>query len=538
VPEAVDGAVPTAPAAPATSTSGPATRPRELWRVFSLGVIAFFLLAAAWAVITPYDGAYDEHDHVIRAAGVVRGELLVQPSDARNGRYQSVPRSLVPPNHECMRTGAPASCEGAAPADRDRVRVMTRAGHYNPVYYAVVGWPLAPFPTMTGVVLARLVNALLCAALLAAALVLVWSRRRYRFLLLAVLLSAAPMLLSLGGLVNPSGLEISAAVLLWAALTALARPDPDADPAPGPGAGPGTGIGEGTVVRLAGLAAATLAVARPAGLVIVAGIAVATWVALGDKARLRALVARREVRVAALVTAAAAGFVLVWAFVATVGSFGTEAAADPRPWSTILRGIVLGRFDYWLRQTVGVFGYATVTLPVWLFVTWAAVQGLLVLLGFALGPRRHAYTIVAIPLVCLLGGMVVELATARLVGAFMQGRYFLPWWVGMYFLAALAISTTSMPATVLRRVYGVFAVLYVVIVGAGVYVTLRVFQFGVAGSRGGPWDPPVPQVVPFLLVAAGGVAVAWLIRRYVRSAPGRPADAAARSEIASPAGPA
>jgi hypothetical protein len=375
----------------------------------------------------------------------------------------------------------------------------------------VVGLPLAPFPTMTGVVLARLLNALLCAALLATALTLVWTRRRHRFLVLAVLLSASPMVLSLAGLVNPSGLEVAAAVLLWAALTALARPDPHPV------------IAERTVVGLAGVAATTLVLMRPAGLVVLAGIAVATWVAIGDRSRLRELVRRREVRVATLVTAGAAVFVLAWALVAAVGSIGTEAASDQRGWSTILRGIVLGRFDYWLRQTVGVFGYATVSLPVWALVAWTTVQGLPVLLGFGLAPRRHAYTILAVPVVCLLGGAAVELATARLIGAFMQGRYFLPWWVGMFFLAAWAVPAGVLPAAAIRRVHGLFAVLYAAVVPVGLYATLRHFRFGTPGGPAGePWNPPVPQAVPYLLVAAGVMLVGWLILWHVRSWPDEP----------------
>jgi hypothetical protein len=513
----------------------PAAHRRTLVRVWLLGFGAFLLLAAAWAVITPYDGAYDEHDHVVRAAGVVRGQVLIRPSDAQNGRYQSVPRSLVPPGHECMRTGAPATCEGVPPDDRSRTRVMTRAGHYNPVYYAVVGVPLGPFPTMTGVVLARLVNAVLCAALLAGALVLVWTRRRHRFLVLAVLLSAAPMVLSLAGLVNPSGLEICAAVLLWAAATALARPDPDPQ------------VAERALVVTAGVAATTLALVRPAGLVILGGILVAVWVAVGDRARLRDLLRRRDVRVAALVTAGVAALVVAWALLASVGSIGTEAAADERSFTAILRGIVLGRFDYWLRQTVGVFGYATIALPVWALVAWTVVQGLLVLLGFAVAPRRHAYTIAAIPAVFFLGGAAVEVATARLIGAFMQGRYLLPWWVGMSFLAALAVSVIPFPATAVRRIYGTFTVIYAATVAIGLYVTVRQFRLGTpgtpgtAGTAGAPWDPPGPTIVPYLILAAGVALVAWLVRLYLRSgalepaqSTGMPAETAGVGSAAAP----
>ena len=207
----------------------------------------------------------------------------------------------------------------------------------------------------------------------------------------------------------------------------------------------------------------------------------------------------------------------------------------------------LGRFDYWLRQTVGVFGYATIALPVWALVAWTVVQGLLVLLGFAVAPRRHAYTIAAIPAVFFLGGAAVEVATARLIGAFMQGRYLLPWWVGMSFLAALAVSVIPFPATAVRRIYGTFTVIYAATVAIGLYVTVRQFRLGTpgtpgtAGTAGAPWDPPGPTIVPYLILAAGVALVAWLVRLYLRSgalepaqSTGMPAETAGVGSAAAP----
>src|SRR5262249_47337786 len=172
-------------------------------------------------------GAYDEHDHVVRAAGVVRGQILVPPTYQKDdGGYQSVPASLVPPNFDCMRKRSePATCLGTPPNDRTPRDVHTRAARYNPIYYAVVGWPLLPLPSMAGIIVTRLLNALLCAVILATALVTMWPLRRYRFMFLAMLLAVSPMVLSLNGLVNPNGVEIDAAILLWVALLRLLRPE-------------------------------------------------------------------------------------------------------------------------------------------------------------------------------------------------------------------------------------------------------------------------------------------------------------------------
>jgi hypothetical protein len=464
----------------------------------------------------PYDGAYDEHDHVVRAAGVVRGQLLVAPSaDGKNGRYQTVPRSLVPPNFDCQRAGGePATCLGTPPDDRTPTRVHTRAGHYNPVYYAVVGWPLAALPTMTGVIAARLVSALLCATLLATALVMIWPMTRHRLLMLVLLLVTTPTLVALNGLLNPSGLEISAAVLLWAALTRLLSRASAASDASDASETNARVRGASASIVISG---AVLALARPAGVLVVGAIVLLGLVAAGGRIRPRELLRRRDVRLGAAVVGAAMLLALAWAAVAQVGSVGTEAPADQRSLGELVRFIVLSRFDYWVRQTIGIFAYATVGLPVWVVAGWVAVQGFVVLLGVAYAGRRHAYTILAIPVACLAGGFVVELVFLRVIGSFMQGRYFMPLWVGMFFLAALAVPARLLPERGLRRLYVVGTGLWALATAAGLYVTLRHYEYGnraVAEAAGG-WRPMVGEAVPHAVNLVGIALVGWLVWRYL-----------------------
>lgn len=478
----------------------------SLRRVWWIGLLAFFLLPAAWALATPYDGAYDEHDHVVRAAGVVRGQFLVAPAPGDNARHQRVPRSLVPPNFDCLRSVYhPATCLGEPPNDRSLVRVHTRAGHYNPVFYAVVGWPLAVAPTMSGVIATRLVGALLCAVFLATALITIWPLRQ-RLFLLVMLLSVTPMAISLNGLVNPNGLEISAAVLLWACLTCLVS-------------GNTTVAGRNVTGRLVGCAAmatTALALGRPAGIGVIAAIVALTCVAIGDRSRLRALLRRRDLRIGALVTIVASALVMAWTLIAQVGRLGTEQSPDPRSTVDIVRLLLLSRTDFWLQQTVGVFSYATVVLPIWVLIGWGLVQGLVLLTAFMRADRRHAYTIVAIPLACLVGGIVVDLMFVRVIGFFMQGRYFLPIWVGMFFLAALA--WPALPPRALRRLYLVWTPLWGVTLLIGLYLMLRRFEFGTRDETGYPagWHPSAGEATPYIVTIVGLALVGWLVVRYLK----------------------
>jgi hypothetical protein len=495
----------------------PKTRAR---RVFWSALVVFFLLPAAWALITPYDGAYDEHDHVIRAAGVVRGEIFAPPTDdGKNGRYQSVPASLVPPNFDCLRTGIePATCLGTPTDSRGRNDVHTRAGHYNPFYYAIVGWPLLPFPDMTGVYLSRLLSSLLCAVLYAFALVTIWPLRRRRLLMIALLLVFAPTTMVLTGLVNPNGLEIATSAVLWITLTCLLsrNRDEDADDAAAFGFG-----GERWTRRLVWLTAAAgvpLALNRPLGVVLAAGIVVLSFLAMGRRHHIRELLRRRDVRFAVLAIGVAAALAFAWSFAAQVGTLGTEATPEVRtPVSEIVRTVINHKFDYWIRQTIGVFGYATAQLPVWFIWTWGLVIGLLVLTGIMHSSRRTMLVVLGIPAACLAGGLVVDVLMVPVIGYFMQGRYFMPLWMGMFFLAAQAVPPGLLQPTGLRRLYGVWLTFWGMAVAYGLYLTVKRYEYGNEALATFPrgWRPVITEVGGFLFVIVAVLLMAALSAWYV-----------------------
>lgn len=517
-------------------------RGTPLRRVWLVSFLVFFLLPTAWAVSTPYNGAYDEHHHVVRAAGVVRGQILVPPvKEFYDGGYQNVPRSLVPPNWACMGSiNSPASCLGTPSSDRTLVKTQTGAARYNPTYYAVVGWPLLVAPTMKGIILTRIISAFLCAVLLAFAVVTIWPMRRFRLLMVAMICSTTPMLMSLNGLVNPSGLEIDAAILLWAALirilttmaanrararseaaahdTTEAATSTTVDVSAEPAA-PADERDVRRAVILAIVASAVLALGRPAGVVVVAAVVATAFLALVTRSGIRTLLRRRDVRIGAAVVAAATTLAVIWVLISRIADFGADARPITSSNTEVLQYIVLKLFDYWIQGTVGLFGYGLIPLPTWVIVAWGAVQSTLVLLGAGFAKtRRHAYTILAIPVVCFAGGVLIELVMVRKIGYFMQGRYFLPLWVGMFFLAALAIQA-RLPATALRRIYAFALTVWSGSMLLGLFMTIRHFRFG-SGPTGYPknWLPPLGLYTPYAMMLAGIALMVVLTWWYVREA--------------------
>src|SRR4051794_40510738 len=90
-----------------------------------LAFLGFFLMAGAWSVASPYEGAPDEIEHVVRAAGVVSGQVAPKPAavKAGSGANQTVPRGLIRNSASCWihKPAVPVDC--AVPPGSDRTLV-------------------------------------------------------------------------------------------------------------------------------------------------------------------------------------------------------------------------------------------------------------------------------------------------------------------------------------------------------------------------------------------------------------------------------
>jgi hypothetical protein len=169
-------------------------------------LVGYFVLGAAWAFAGPYNSSADEQDHIIRAAGVAAGQWAPKPEDVayHTGAMQTVPKSLNRGYCWHFYTDRSAACETGVYDDETPEPIATKVGRYNPVYYAVVGWPLRISPTMHGLWGARLISCLLVAGLLALAASGALRWFRHGIALTGVVLMATPAVLNNAGTVNPS----------------------------------------------------------------------------------------------------------------------------------------------------------------------------------------------------------------------------------------------------------------------------------------------------------------------------------------------
>lgn len=468
----------------------PVTAGRAFWLAF----VGFFLLGTAWAGALPVNGTYDEKHHIIRAYAVADGQWLPDGVD-----HQRAPADLLPENADCAwnpRPPRPASCQRPV-AEHGLASVPTNAARYNPVYYLPVGVPIRLVPDGTGILLGRLVSALLSALLLGAA---VWAAAQVsRLTIAAVALVATPTVVNLAGAINPSGLEISAGVLLFAALLAL------------------FGAPDGrrrTLLALAGVAAFLLLTIRHLGPVLLAIDLLAVALLMGP-ARVRAELRRRDARVW-FGGFAAAGLAATVAWFLLARSPVGEGPAGPLNLSAgeIVDGLLTYRLRFYVRQIVGQFGYGETTMSPYAILLWYALIAVVVLPALWRGGAR--VRLVMLGLLVAGFGFLVGLEVLFLPkGAwFSHSRYALPVLAGVVLIAAWgwrgpgrSVAPWYLPVALVAAtlpVHGYALARVMTRFEAGIEAGLNPF----AGS----WRPPMGPVLPFVCVLVGVAmltAAAW-----------------------------
>jgi hypothetical protein len=294
------------------------------------------------------------------------------------------------------------------------------------------------------------------------------------------------MVLFLLGTVNPSSLEIAAALAVWACGLALVFETEHR-------------VDRWLVAQL-GLAAIALALARQLGPLWLGLIAV-TLVVVAPRSAWRRLAGSRAAQAWLAGVIAAVAAQLVW--ILLYNPFDAPEAPLRLPASAIDR-IVVGKGYSLFLQMIGVFGWLDTSPPSGTWLVWTLAIGGLLVLAAAFGRARFRWAIAGLVLMTVLIPMVAEAREAGHTGLYWQGRYTLPLAVGVPILAAVAlIRSDRMPR--LDRT-GFFASVGGLLVLAQVLAygqNLRRYIVGRNGPiqfwTGSGWSPPVPGLL--LLVA-------------------------------------
>lgn len=185
------------------------------------------MASVAWAMATPMGASPDEPAHIVKAASVVRGQFIGDSTDQPAVTTVMVPEGLADSRAwacYAFQANQTAGCQPPFVSNDKLVPARTSAGMYNPVYYAVVGWPSVltdnPRVAVYGM---RTISAILSSFFFAVAMTAMLAFRRPLIAGFATIAIITPMVLFLMGSVNPNALEISAGAALLSLLLLLVR---------------------------------------------------------------------------------------------------------------------------------------------------------------------------------------------------------------------------------------------------------------------------------------------------------------------------
>lgn len=506
--------------------------PRPLLRIWLVSFGVLFVAAAAWSFASPLGSGPDEPAHLVRAASLVRGQLvgadLPHPTPAQKSTViVKVPEVFASLETDvgCFqyKSAVPAGCQRPLNGSTHTVSVETYVGRYPPFYYALVGLPTLALVSVKGIYAARLVSGALSAAMLALAITSLRRCRGAPLLAAGLALAITPMALYLAAVISPSGLEIASAISAWAAAMALASQRP-------------IDLSASAVAAL-GISICVLVLTRALAPLWVLFI-LAAMVGVGTATPIRELLRKRYVQgwVAACVVAGLVS--LVWDIAAN--PFLTEPGS-PLPAGTTDGGIfelALERLDLLVTSSIGQFGWLDAPSPYLVIVMWLGALGAVVLVAACVARRRSMAVVLGTIVAWVVFPTVLIVSQARQDGILGQGRDFMGLAVGIPIVAAFVAGerfvdrrTTLRLATV---VVGLLAACQVV----DFYAALRRYTVGTKGPLDAfstvphGWDAPIPALVLFIVFITAMAAFALILARVAEAQPqAGPAPATGRPTL-------
>ncbi len=485
------------------------------WRVFGIATLVAFLAMVLWSLASPLGTSPDEPSHMIRAASTVRGDAYGTPnatdpslSDVMVPRYVAQTAAYACTAFDPSVT---ADCQPHDVASPDDLVVSSHSANTgSPVYYAVVGLPSLVLSGDVALYAMRLVSALLTAVMIGSIFFALRELPRSRWASLTAVVACTPMLLYLGGSVNPNGVEAAAAGAVFALLVALLRV-------------PAQGRVLLERVGLLLLAATLVTSSRSIGLLWVV-IATAAAALIADPAVVRDLVRRPLAWVAAGLCAAVCLLAVAWTItLPTVGSavFSGAGTSPLQGFQTML----LRSFD--LDGAVGLFGWVDTPSPTFTLVVYALAIGGPTIAALVLARGRARLAVILLGAALVLVPAVSQALVVSTLGYIWQGRYILAVLVCLLLMVGIALDDASDSAgpAVLR-----FCTVGLALIAAAqafvFFMVLRRYVSGdsflVAMLSRPAWQPPGGWLLLAVLYAIVMTAAVLLVRRSIAAASSRP----------------
>jgi hypothetical protein len=446
--------------------------------------VAFSLIGIAWTMEMPLLFQPDEPSHAMRAAAVAQGELTWKAREdivyenfffvRRTNTVVDVPAGYATlediPICNAIIDGRDASCAPAISSSSEIVEARPYTGTYPPLT-AIVQSPGGFFDAPVGLVVMRLCT-LLVTALLGASAVVAATRLGGGFTIVGLALALTPVAMSLQSAINPSALELAAAACLWLSLIDVLQPGP---------------VDRRAVWRTC-FAAAVFMLSRPLspGLLVVTLAVV--MIAMPWRGQLKAILHERRSWIWFTGLGALFAFATVW-IVAARPDQAVIGLPDPRTTEEHIRDS-LSRIPTRLHQLVDPIGWLDIPLPTVVGWVWLGVGASLLVVALVVGSWRRRLALLILTAGMLLGPTVAEVPSAAEYGLIWQGRYTLPFAMGIPILAGWTLRERGLDRFVVMRVLGVLVT--TAVVGANllaVAVALTRHATGWAWPLAVEWGP-------------------------------------------------
>jgi hypothetical protein len=457
------------------------------------------VLGACWALATPPYSSIDEPNHVIKSVATAEGQFFgrdLPPDEAPTGTpfdggwavydipqvYGDAERA-APCYRNPATAGQAASCYSFA-GSTDDGEVVNPDPRYPPAFYlfeGLVGRILSP--GANAVRLMRLASVAVVSALLASAVASLARVRRPWAAMAGLLTALTPMVFHIGSSVNPNGVEMAAAIAVWAAGAVLINEA-------------AVKVDRRLIIRVT-TAGTILVLARPASPIFAFLIGV-VLVVLADRPRIRALARAPAVRVGGLIVGAAAVFQVGWYVLAKPRYFGTPLPDTYT--NTEIVEFALGKGPALFRQMIGVMGTPDYSVNSLTILLWTFMVGSMLAFGLLLGRNRMRLALGVAVVFTIVGPILFDVWGARQYGFVWQGRYTIPLAVGVPLLAGLAISESSVAGQLSRRAVAlVFGSAFVLAQFLAFAELLKRYTVGLDGRLlfflSPEWSPPVPPAL-------------------------------------------
>ncbi len=492
------------------------------------------LLGFLWTLATPLGAAPDEPTQIVKAAAVVRGEIVGTSATARPTAFVTVrvPASFATDGNlaTCYagRDTVPAGCAPQLSDQSKLVQANTYVGRNPPLYYLLVGAPTLLWHSNFAVYLMRLLSVAWSALLLGLALAVAAVASRKRLLVVAVAIVVTPMVVFLTAVVNPSGLEIAAAVCTWTSGLVLLEHGRH----PPPELVVSCGASASVLVLCGGLDPLWLALVALTLVALCPRIVIDLW---------RDRLARRWTGVVAACGVLAVAFI-VGAHTLVVAPVGKPVA--PHSSTIAVVGEALGRTGTLLSQSVGVFGWLDTPSPVGVLVGWWMAVAVLGTLGMVTSRRHHAGVLAALLVAAVALPTALMVSQAHHDGLVWQARDGMALYVGIPLVAAFVASRVrdtlgrdtqaafdhaaseqgaGASEGLGKRALSRLTNLLIAGVAIGQLVdfawALRRYTVGLGGTVNplavvpGGWSPPVPTLLLLVGAALAAIAYGWWLHQ-------------------------